>query len=65
MEFDHWRWYFTGGFTRRRPSGTEKSTAVTGILLLIPAFLLIGYANGAMALYTGLFLFGIGRYLLI
>lgn len=52
----------TGGYTRRRPSGTEKSTALSGIVLLIPAFLCIGYANGATLLYLGLLQFGYGEY---
>ena len=53
----------SGGYTRRRPSGTEKSTALSGIVLLVPAILCIGYAQNATLLYLGLVQFGYGRFL--
>ncbi|XP_067928742.1 major facilitator superfamily domain-containing protein 10-like isoform X2 [Watersipora subatra] len=46
-----------GGYTRRRPTGTEKSTALSGIVLLMPGVLCIGFAQSATLLYTGLLMF--------
>ncbi|CAH1792101.1 unnamed protein product [Owenia fusiformis] len=46
-----------GGYIRRLKPGTEKKIAVRGFVLLIPAFILIGYASSTAILYTGLALF--------
>ena len=51
-----------GGYTRRLPAGTEVRTAITGVFLLIPAFISIGYARTSIAFYSGLILFAFGRY---
>ncbi|KAF6020223.1 MFSD10 [Bugula neritina] len=50
--------FIQGGYTRRKASGTEKKTALSGILVLMPAFLCIGYAKSAVLFYLGLLLFG-------
>ncbi|XP_077992459.1 major facilitator superfamily domain-containing protein 10-like [Glandiceps talaboti] len=46
-----------GGYSRRIPPGSEKKTAVRGMLILIPAFLCIAFASTQTLLYIGLAMF--------
>ncbi|KAG8453430.1 hypothetical protein GDO86_000162 [Hymenochirus boettgeri] len=46
-----------GGYARRISPGNEIKTVKRAIILLIPAFLLIGWANSLMMLGTGLLLY--------
>ncbi|XP_069488164.1 major facilitator superfamily domain-containing protein 10 [Ambystoma mexicanum] len=46
-----------GGYARRIKPGTEIIAVKRSIMLLIPAFLLIGWANGMVMLGIGLFLY--------
>ncbi|MBF0197893.1 MAG: ferrochelatase, partial [Planctomycetes bacterium] len=50
-----------GGYVRRKASDIgEVKMASQGFVLLIPAFVLIGFATSAFPLYLGLFLMAIG-----
>ncbi|XP_065920983.1 major facilitator superfamily domain-containing protein 10-like [Dysidea avara] len=49
-----------GGYVRRRPSGSEKQTALQGMLLLMPGMFIIGRASSIIMLYVGLVLFSFG-----
>ncbi|GFO50357.1 major facilitator superfamily domain-containing protein 10-like [Plakobranchus ocellatus] len=46
-----------GGYTRRIPSGKESKTAANGILILVPAFLLMAVATNALLMYLSLTMF--------
>ncbi|XP_038071070.1 major facilitator superfamily domain-containing protein 10-like [Patiria miniata] len=46
-----------GGCVRRIRPGKEKRVAVIGIVVLIPSFIIIGYAQSIALLYIGLALF--------
>ncbi|XP_062838118.1 major facilitator superfamily domain-containing protein 10 isoform X2 [Anolis carolinensis] len=46
-----------GGYTRKIKPGNELKAAKMAILLLVPAFLLIGWSNNVIILSTGLFLY--------
>lgn len=46
-----------GGYIRRKMAGKEKKLALNGILLLIPGFIIVGYATSVTVLYVGLILF--------
>nr|XP_060634007.1 major facilitator superfamily domain-containing protein 10 [Anolis sagrei ordinatus]XP_060634008.1 major facilitator superfamily domain-containing protein 10 [Anolis sagrei ordinatus] len=46
-----------GGYTRKIKPGNELKAAKMAILLLVPAFLLIGWSNNVIVLGTGLFLY--------
>lgn len=46
-----------GGYVRRIKAGKEKRVALMGISLVIPAFILVGYANTTTVMYLGLALF--------
>lgn len=49
-----------GIYLRRRPAGTEKQTAITGVLAIIPGFLMIGFSSSTYMLYAGLLLYSFG-----
>lgn len=53
-----------GGYVRRLPQHKIKSTAVTGLWLIVPSFVLVGLARSLVVLYLGLFLFAACEYLL-
>lgn len=48
-----------GGYVRRIPPGSEKKMALYGLLLIIPAYALIGFAGDLITLYTGLALYAL------
>ncbi|XP_071491645.1 major facilitator superfamily domain-containing protein 10-like [Diadema antillarum] len=48
-----------GGYVRRIKPGKEKRVALMGMLLLIPAFVVIAFASGPMLYYFGLSLFSL------
>ncbi|XP_041477167.1 major facilitator superfamily domain-containing protein 10-like [Lytechinus variegatus] len=48
-----------GGYVRRIKPGQEKRVALTGMLILIPAFVIIAFASGSFLYYLGLALFSI------
>lgn len=48
-----------GGYVRRIKPGQEKRVALTGMLLLIPAFVVIAFASSPFLYYLGLALFSI------
>ncbi|XP_033102842.1 major facilitator superfamily domain-containing protein 10-like [Anneissia japonica] len=46
-----------GGYVRRIQPGKEKKVALMGIIVLIPAFIIVGYATTPFVCYLGLTLF--------
>ncbi|XP_005092721.1 major facilitator superfamily domain-containing protein 10 isoform X2 [Aplysia californica] len=46
-----------GGYTRRVTSGKEAKTAMRGILILIPSFILMAFVTNTVLMYTALTLF--------
>ncbi|XP_070540246.1 major facilitator superfamily domain-containing protein 10-like [Ptychodera flava] len=46
-----------GGYSRRVPQGAEKKVALRGMLILVPAFIIIAFASSQAVLYIGLALF--------
>lgn len=46
-----------GGYTRRIPSGKEATTAANGLMVLIPAFLLMAFATNTLLMYLSLTMF--------
>lgn len=48
-----------GGYVRRLPEHKIKSTAVTGLWLIVPSFIFVGLATNLIILYLGLFLFAV------
>nr|XP_002735838.1 PREDICTED: major facilitator superfamily domain-containing protein 10-like [Saccoglossus kowalevskii] len=46
-----------GSYSRRIPAGSEKKTAVRGMFILMPAFIIIAFASNQILLYIGLALF--------
>ncbi|KAL6465480.1 hypothetical protein MHYP_G00256130 [Metynnis hypsauchen] len=48
---------FQGGYARRIQPGRQIQTVRVAIIVLIPAFLLIGFAQNLAVLYSGLFLY--------
>lgn len=46
-----------GGYVRRIKSGTEVRTVTMGMTLLVPAFIIMGFAYTASLMYIGLVLF--------
>lgn len=51
-----------GSVVRRLPPQYVKSSAVLGLYLIVPAFILVGLANDAKLLYAGMILFAICKY---
>merc|ERR1712223_812260 len=43
-----------GGYVRRIPPGGEKKTAMRGLLLIVPSFAIVGFAQNIPTLYLGL-----------
>lgn len=48
-----------GSVVRRLPSHLVKISAVFGLYLIVPAFILVGFANNGKLLYAGMILFAI------
>lgn len=48
-----------GGVVRRLPPHRVKSSAVFGLYLIVPSFILVGLANDATLLYAGMILFAV------
>lgn len=48
-----------GGVVRRLPPHLTKQSAVLGLYLIVPAFILIGLAKDSRLLYAGMILFAI------
>lgn len=54
-----------GSVVRRLPSQYVKPSAVFGLYLIIPAFILVGLANDSKLLYAGMILFAICKLILL
>ncbi|UJR25310.1 hypothetical protein I4U23_006661 [Adineta vaga] len=54
-----------GGYVRRIPHGKEIIAAMTGILILIPSFILLGFAQSKTILWIGLILFSIASSIVV
>ncbi|KAK3916351.1 Major facilitator superfamily domain-containing protein 10 [Frankliniella fusca] len=54
-----------GSFVRRVPPSRTKSTAVLGLLLIIPSFVCVGLATSPVLLYVGLFLFAVSTAMVV
>ncbi|KAK8379364.1 hypothetical protein O3P69_019338 [Scylla paramamosain] len=54
-----------GGFMRSVKTGTEKATANKGLMMMIPAFILIGASETNLGLYSGLTLYAIGSSMMV
>lgn len=52
-----------GGVVRRLPPHLHQKSAVIGLYLIIPSFIVIGLANSARMLYAGMILFAICEYI--
>jgi len=50
-----------GGYVRRVQPGKEPRLASTGILLLVPAFIIMAFSHSALGIYTALTLFSFGK----
>lgn len=48
-----------GSVVRRLPAKHVKSSAVFGLYLIVPAFILVGFATSSKLLYAGMILFAI------
>lgn len=54
-----------GGYVRRIPHGKEITAAMSGIIVLIPSFILLGFAQTKTVLWIGLILFSIASSIVI
>jgi MFS family permease len=54
-----------GGYVRRIPHGKEIIAAMSGIFVLIPSFILLGFAQSKTILWIGLVLFSIASSIVI
>uniref|UniRef100_A0A6A7G3Y4 Major facilitator superfamily domain-containing protein 10-like n=2 Tax=Hirondellea gigas TaxID=1518452 RepID=A0A6A7G3Y4_9CRUS len=54
-----------GGYMRRVGEGKEKMVAARGIMVMVPAFPLIGWSYNNWMLYAGLTLYAVGSSLLV
>jgi len=48
-----------GGYVRRIPVGKEKGMAMYGLLLIVPSFALVGFAQSRTMLYAGITLYAL------
>jgi MFS family permease len=46
-----------GGYVRRIPSGSDRRVALTGLVIIIPSFVIIGLASTVTFMYVGLALY--------
>lgn len=51
--------FLQGGVVRRLPAHLNKQSAVFGLYLIVPAFLLIGMAKDVKTVYAGMILFAV------
>ena len=49
----------TGGYVRRIPPGKEKTMVLRGLLLIVPSFAIVGFAQNMWTLYLGLTLYAL------
>nr|XP_023022266.1 major facilitator superfamily domain-containing protein 10 [Leptinotarsa decemlineata] len=54
-----------GGYVRRIPQDKVKTTAITGLWLIVPSFVFVGLATGPIMLYLGLILFAISTAMVV
>ncbi|KAK7068828.1 Major facilitator superfamily domain-containing protein 10 [Halocaridina rubra] len=54
-----------GGYVRRVKDGKEKSMAVKGLLMMTPAFILVGASETSIGLYSGLTLYALGSSMMV
>ncbi|XP_018565649.1 major facilitator superfamily domain-containing protein 10 [Anoplophora glabripennis] len=54
-----------GTYVRRVPQNKIKKTAVNGLWLIVPTFILVGIAKGQIMLYLGLFLYAISTAMVV
>ncbi len=48
-----------GGYVRRIPPGKEKAMVLRGLLIIVPSFAIIGFAQNKLTLYFGLSLYAL------
>jgi len=48
-----------GGYVRRIPVGKEKAMAMYGLLLIVPSFAVVGFAQSKTVLYVGITLYAL------
>ena len=46
-----------GGYVRKIPPGKEKTMVLRGLLLIVPSFAIVGFAQNIPTLYVGKYLF--------
>lgn len=51
--------FLQGGVVRRLPPHLNKQSAVLGLYLIVPAFILIGFAKDSKMVYAGMILFAV------
>lgn len=52
-----------GGVVRRLPYNMTKKSAVFGLYVITPAFVLVGLAKGGTLLYAGMILFAVCKFI--
>lgn len=52
-----------GSVVRRLPNQKTKTSAVFGLFLIVPAFILVGLASDGKLLYAGMILFAVCKYI--
>lgn len=57
--------FLQGGVVRRLPPHLTKQSAVLGLYIIVPAFILIGLAKDSKLLYAGMILFAICKRFLL
>ena len=46
-----------GGYVRKIPPGKEKTMVLRGLLLIVPSFAIVGFAQNIPTLYLGKYIF--------
>ncbi|XP_064102858.1 major facilitator superfamily domain-containing protein 10-like [Macrobrachium nipponense] len=54
-----------GGYVRRVKDGNEKSMSIKGLMMMVPAFILVGASETNIGLYTGLTLYALGSSMMV
>lgn len=54
-----------GGYVRRVKDGKEKNMATKGLVMMLPAFILIGISETSLGLYSGLTLYALGSSMMV
>jgi len=57
--------FFQGGLVRRVQAGKEKAIALVGLAVIIPSFVIVGWAPSTTVLYLGLALYSLGSAIVI